>query len=99
MPVSVRYDRLWVYSAYGETKDPEILKDLVDAILMLEVGKESDMFTEDYTDILTFAFADGDTFRLEFEDQCWVKADDERYEVTGLDQVRTILEAILPETQ
>ena len=99
MPVSVRYDRMWVYSASGETKDPEVLKDLVDALLMLEAGEKSDMFTEDYTDILTFTFADGDTLRLEFEDQCWVKADDERYEVTGLDQVRTILEAILPDTQ
>ena len=99
MPESVRYDRQWVYSAYGETKDPEVLKELVDAVRALEIGEKSEWITEDYTDILTFTFADGDTLRLEFEDQCWVKADDERYEVTGLDQVRTILEAILPETQ
>ena len=96
MPVSVRYDRLWVYSAYGETEDPEILKALVEAIRALEIGGESEWYTEDYTDILTFTFADGDTLRLEFENQSWVKTSNERYEVNGLDAVRAILEMILP---
>ena len=99
MPVSVRYDRMWVYSAYGETKDPEVLKELVDAVRALEIGEKSEWITEDYTDILTFTFADGDTLRLEFEDQCWVKADGERYEVSGLDRLRAILETLLPDTQ
>ena len=99
MPVSVRYDRMWVYSASGETKDPEVLKELVDAVRALEIGEKSEWITEDYTDILSFRFADGDTLRLEFEDQSWVRADGERYEVSGLDRLRAILETLLPDIQ
>ena len=99
MPESVRYDRQWVYSAYGETKDPEVIKELVDAVRALEIGEKSEWITEDYTDILSFRFADGDTLRLEFEDQSWVRADGERYEVSGLDRLRAILETLLPDIQ
>ena len=98
MPVSVRYDRLWVYSTYGETEDPELIKELVEAVQALEINGESEWYTEDHTDILTFTFADGRKLRLEFENQSWVRTDNERYEVSGLDAVREILEMILPDT-
>ncbi len=97
MPVSLRYDRIWVYSAYAETKDPEIMKELVETIRALEIGEESEWITEDYTDILTFTFANGEKVRLEFENQSWVREDGKRLEVSGLEQVRAILEMILPD--
>ncbi len=66
--------------------------------LYLSCGEESEWITEDYTDILTFTLANGDTLRLEFENQSWVREDGKRYKVSGLERVRTILETILPDT-
>lgn len=94
MPVSVRYDRMWIYSAFAETDDPAVIAELVDAIKALDVGAVSEWVTEDYTDIIRFRFADGTEQRLEFENQCWVDGET-RYEVEGLDTVRAVLDEIL----
>ena len=56
MPVRIRYDRMWVYSDFAESTDPEMIGEIVDAIKELEVGAESQMATEDYTDLLTCTF-------------------------------------------
>ncbi len=93
-PVSVRYDRMWVYGAYAETDDPEVIGALVEAIRALEPGGYSNLVTEDYTDILTFCFDDGTELRIEFENQCWVDGE-LRQEVEGLGAVRAILDEML----
>ncbi len=95
MPVHVRYDRMWIYSDYAESTDQEIIGELVDIIKTLEVGEETGMVTEDYTDILTFTFEDGSSKRLEFEDQCWVAEDQKRYQVEGLSALRQLLDGLL----
>ena len=94
-PVSVRYDRMWEYSDYAETTDPETIAALVEAVQALEIGDPTEMATDDFTDILTFGFADGTTLRLEFEDQCWVTGDGKRYQVEGLTALRGLLEDML----
>ena len=95
MPVRIRYDRMWVYSDFAESTDSEMIGEIVDAIKELEVGAESQMATEDYTDLLTFTFEDGTTERFEFENQCWVLEDHTRYEVDGLPVLRTLLDEML----
>ena len=99
MPVSVEYSRMWEYSASAQTDDPAILAELVAAIRSLEIGEKSEWVTEDYTDILTFTFADGDALRLEFENQSWVTENGERYEVEGLGRVRAILDELVGEIE
>jgi hypothetical protein len=99
LPVSVRYDRMWEYSASAETDDPAVISQLIGAIQALEVGGPSQQATEDYTDLLTFRFSDGGTLRLEFENQCWVADNQTRYQVEGLDQVRAILDEILADSE
>ena len=99
MPVSVAYSRMWEYSASAQTDDPDILAELVAAIQSLEIGEKSEWVTEDYTDILTFTFADGDALRLEFENQSWVTENGERYEVEGLGRVRAILDELVGEIE
>ena len=99
LPESADYYRMWMYSASAQTDDPAILAELAAAIQALEVGEKSEWVTEDYTDILTFTFADGDTLRLEFENQSWVTENDERYEVEGLERVRAILDGLMGETE
>lgn len=94
-PVSVRYDRMWEYSDYAETTDPETVSALAEAVQALEIGEPTDMATDDFTDILTFGFADGTAVRLEFEDQCWVTGDGKRYQVEGLTALRGLLEDML----
>lgn len=47
--------------------------------------------------MLTFTFADGTLYRLEFEEQQWVTQDGERFTVEGLDRVRSVLDALLGE--
>lgn len=96
-PVKVQYDRLWMYSARGESEDPELLGALTAAVESLKVGAPSEVCVEDYTDVLTFTFADGTLYRLEFEEQQWVTQDGERFTVEGLDRVRSVLDALLGE--
>lgn len=99
LPESVDYYRMWMYSASAQTDDPAILAELIAAIQALEVGEKSEWVTEDYTDILTFTFADRETLRLEFENQCWVTGNGERYEVEGLGRVRAILDELVGEIE
>lgn len=98
-PVSVDYDRMWVYSASARSEDPAVLAALREAVSALEVGPESEWVTEDYTDILTFTFDDGDTLRLEFENQSVVMEDRTRYEVEGLGRLRAILDELIGENE
>ena len=97
LPVSVRYDRMWVYSDYSEITDGARIGEIVDAVRALNVNGPTDVCVEDYTDILTFTFADGTITRLEFEDQTWVTDANERFEVEGLSRLRSLLDDILVE--
>ncbi len=97
LPVSLRYDRLWEYGEYCETTDAEQIEEIVAAIRALEVGAQSDVWVDDYTDILTFTFADGTTLTLEFEGQSWVTDTDTRYSVDGLSRLRNLLDEVLTE--
>ena len=97
LPVSVEYTRLWEYSASARSEDPLVIARLVEAVQALEIGEKSEWVTEDYTDILDFRFADGERLRLEFEDQCWVSEDKQRYEADGLAAVREILDELVEE--
>ena len=98
-PVSIRYDRMWEYSDYAESKDPALIAEIVDAIRGLTVGEPTDYAVEDYTDLLTFAFPDGSTCRLEFEEQNWVTDDHARYHVEGLQRLRSLLDILMTEKQ
>ena len=98
-PIHLRYDRMWIYSDYAESSDPELIAAVVEAIKALEVGAATDMGVEDYTDILTFTFADGSTARLEFEEQIWVKERNERYCVEGLASLRELLDGMISDEE
>ncbi len=95
LPVRVVYERLWEYSAVGESEDPELLAALVAAVRALEPGQPSDTVVDDYTDRLCFFFADGTELRLVLEGDCWLTDDETRYELRGLDAVRALLDEIL----
>ena len=97
-PTGMHYQRAWLYSATAETEDPETLAALVETIRALKVGARSTQVTEDYTDILTFTFADGGTLRLWFENQCVFTDDGTRWEVEALDRLRAILDGLVEET-
>lgn len=98
-PVKLRYDRMWIYGAYAETEDAAIIADIIAAVNALKVGEPSDVFFTDYTDILTFTFADGTTLRLEFEEYNWAKSERERYHVDGLSPLRNLLDRLIEEKQ
>ena len=97
-PTKVRYDRMWEYSASGETDDPAFISALVSAIKNLKVGKPTPMATDDFTDFVSFTF-EGETepLKLQFEDQCWVTDQNTRYEVEGLKKVRQLLDQLIDE--
>ena len=95
MPVSLKYDRMWVYSAHAETEDPDTINRIVDAVSNLSVGEKADYVVEDYTDILLFTFPDGSTYRLEFEEDNWVTEGSGRLHVEGLTQLRALLDKLL----
>ena len=95
MPNHLRYDRMWEYSAYAETDDPEQIAAIVDAVRDMTVGDAVKYAVDDYTDILTFSFDDGTMLRLEFEEYNWVKDGKERYHVEGLGPLRSMLEGLL----
>ena len=94
-PVSLRYDRMWAYGDSAEITDGAKIAEVVDALRALRVGGPTDVCVEDYTDILTFTFADGTVTRLEFEEQIWVTEANERYTVEGLDRLRRALDDTL----
>ena len=94
-PAAVRYERRWIYSAVGESDDPERIETLVSAIRALEVGAVSETVTADYTDVLIFTFPGGETFRLEFEGGNVVLPDGTRREVQGLERLRALLDGMI----
>ena len=95
MPVSLKYDRMWVYSAHAETEDTAILGKIVDAVKDLSVGEKTDYVVDDFTDLLLFTFPDGSTYRLEFEEDNWVTEGSGRLHVEGLTQLRALLDKLL----
>ena len=97
MPVKVEYRRMWLYSAYAETEDAEAIAALVGAVRALTPGAADDTVTTDYTDVLVFRFAGGETVELEFENQSYVAADGTRYHTEGLKNLRDVLEALFGE--
>lgn len=97
LPVRVEYQRMWLYSACAGTEDPEAVAALVGAVKALRPGAEDDTVTTDYTDVLIFTFADGETLRLEFENQNYVAEDGTRYHTEGLHELRETLNALFGE--
>ena len=97
MPVRLRYDRMWEYSYYAETSDPEMIAEIVDAGKALTISEPTDTVVDDYSDILTFSFPDGGMILLEFEEQNWVATDNTRYQVEGLSDLRSLLEDMMNE--
>ena len=97
-PTKVRYDRMWEYSASGETDDPAFISALVTSIKNLKVGNPTPMATDDFTDFVSFTF-EGETepLKLQFEDQCWVKDQNTRFEVEGIRDVRQLLDQLIDE--
>ena len=95
MPSHLRYDRMWEYSDHAETDDPGQIEAIVDAIRNMTVKDPVQYAVDDYTDILTFGFADGTTLRVEFEEQNWVRDGKERYHVEGLGVLRSLLEGMM----
>ena len=95
MPVSLKYDRMWVYSAHAETEDPDTINRIVETVRSLSVGEKANYVVEDYTDILLFTFPDGSTYRLEFEEDNWVTEGSGRLHVEGLTQLRALLDKLL----
>ena len=96
IPVSLKYDRRWMYQASAETDDEELLKKLCEALKSLEITEETDKATEDFSDILIFDLQNGDKLTLEFEADVWIAEDGTRYTVKGLDEVREILDSLIP---
>ena len=95
MPVSLKYDRMWVYSAHAETEDPDTINRIVEAVRNLSVGEKADYIVEDFTDLLLFTFPDGSTYRLEFEEENWVTEGSGRLHVEGLSELRALLDKLL----
>lgn len=96
MPVKVEYQRMWIYSAAGQSDDAEYISRLMTALKDIRVGEETDMAAEDYTDIIICTYADNRTVRYEFEADWIVNDDGSRNEiVSGLSEVRKILDELI----
>ena len=95
MPAALKYDRMWIYSAQAETEDPEVIRDIVEAVRNIRVQEKEGSRAEDYTDILLFTFRDGHTYRLEFEADSWLADDNTCLHVEGLSVLRTLLDGLL----
>lgn len=98
LPVKIHYSRQWEYSLEAETEDPEAIERIVNAIHLVGIGKETQMVTMDYTDIIRLIYADGSEERFEFEEYNIV-IDGKRYEATGIKNVRDQLETIVDEIE
>ncbi|MBQ7535690.1 MAG: hypothetical protein IJT43_08740 [Stomatobaculum sp.] len=97
MPVSLSYNRMWSYSEQEETKDPKVIKNIVEAIQNIKIGEAVDYAVDDYSDFLLFTFADGHTYQLEFEEENWVTKNNQRLHAEGLNNLRTQLDKLLGE--
>ena len=87
--------RGWIYSAQAEKEDPEVIRDIVEAVRNIRVQEKEGSRAEDYTDILLFTFRDGHTYRLEFEADSWLADDNTCLHVEGLSVLRTLLDGLL----
>ncbi len=95
IPAAVRYDRMWAYGASAEITDPALIGEVLDAVRALKVAGPTNVCVDDYTDVLTFTYADGTVARLEFEDQNWVTDGGERLLVEGMPRLRELLDGVL----
>lgn len=97
IPVKLEYSRYWEYGAFGESEDPEYIKQVLKCISALEIGEETNQGAEDFTDILVFTYADGSTVTYEFEADWIVNEDGTRNMITGgdLSGLRTLLSEML----
>ena len=46
MPAALKYDRMWIYSAQAETEDPEVIRDIVEAVRNYESVQELNLDAE-----------------------------------------------------
>ncbi len=98
MPMKLAYRRMWEYSAYGESEDPAFIQTVLETIKQLQIGKETQMAADDYTDVIDFIYADGSRKRYEFEAEWIVMDDGKRYEVIGsLSALRRLLDTLVEE--
>ena len=95
LPVKVTYQRMWEYSASGESTDPEVIRSLVEEIGKLKIGAETDMSVDDYGDIIRFEYADGTVKTYEFEGDIIVNEDGTRNEAEGLKSLRKLLNSLI----
>ena len=98
MPMKLAYQRMWEYSAYGESEDPAFIQTVLETIKQLQIGKETQMAADDYTDVIDFIYTDGSRERYEFEAEWIVMDDGKRYEVIGsLSALRRLLDTLVEE--
>ena len=93
-PVKVTYQRMWEYSASGESTDPEVIQALLNGLDGLKIGAETDMSVDDYGDIIRFEYPDGSVKVYEFEGDIRVNEDGTRNEVEGLNSLRDLLNTL-----
>lgn len=93
-PVKVTYQRMWEYSASGESTDPEVIQALLNGLDGLKIGAETDMSVDDYGDIIRFEYPDGSVRVYEFEGDILVNEDGTRNEVEGLNSLRELLNTL-----
>ena len=95
LPVKVTYQRMWEYSASGESTDPEVIRALLAGLDELKIGAETDMAVDDFGDIIRFEYPDGTVKTYEFEGDIIVKEDGTRNEVEGLKSLRELLNTLI----
>ena len=94
LPVKVTYQRMWEYSAIGESTDPEVIQALLNGLDGLKIGAETDMSVDDYGDIIRFEYPDGSVKVYKFEGDILVNEDGTRNEVEGLKSLRELLNTL-----
>jgi hypothetical protein len=94
-PVKVTYQRMWEYSASGESTDPEVIQALLNGLDGLKIGAETNMAVDDFGDIIRFEYPDGSERVYEFEGDIIVNEDGTRNEVEGLKSLRDLLNTLI----
>jgi len=98
-PIRLVYERMWEYSAHGESEDTEYIRKVLEAIESLKTGAETQIMTEDYTDIIRIYYEGDLSDCFEFEENNLVDGG-KRYRVEGnLSGLRKLLEECLEEEQ
>lgn len=98
-PIRLVYERMWEYSAHGESEDTEYIRKVLEAIESLKTGAETQIMTEDYTDIIRIYYEDDLSDCFEFEENNLVDGG-KRYRVEGdLSGLRSLLNECLEEEQ